>query len=53
MLSLMAINNGDINFRLMLILGHGSAVRMLIVTTSGEIYVYVYFVVLFVISAIL
>ena len=33
----MAINYVDINFRRMLILGHGSADRMLIVTTSGEI----------------
>jgi len=37
MLSLMVINNGYSNFRLMLIVGFGSADRMLIVTTSGEI----------------
>jgi hypothetical protein len=37
MLSLMVINNGDINFRRVLIVGHGSADRMLMVTTSGEI----------------
>jgi len=36
MLSLMVINNGDGNFRLMLIVGHGIADRVLIVTTSGE-----------------
>ena len=33
----MVINNGDSNFRLMLIVGHGSADRMLIVSTYGEI----------------
>ena len=37
MLSLMVINNGDINFRVMLIVGYGNADRMLIVTTSAEI----------------
>jgi hypothetical protein len=37
MLSLMDIHNGDINFRHMLIAGRGSAYRMLIVTTSGEV----------------
>jgi hypothetical protein len=37
MLCLTVINDGDIHFRCMLIIGHGSADRMLIVTTSGEI----------------
>jgi hypothetical protein len=37
MLSPMVINNGDVNFRRMLIVGHGSADRTLIVTTSSEV----------------